>query len=315
MKRFIKKYKEFLIVLIILIIIIGVIIYKNKEFIIPEKTEDNVVENYEEENNNEDLDYSIINNCKYKSFLPTFESGYDYTQDMEYEDKIYHKAIYTYEEYQIYKDRWNDILDMTEKDFENSFMIITAVENTSMIGLTISNIYVENDILNIELDKYPDGVEYDEKNNCISIIIPNDMKKSIIKVTDARNKEKSNEQKYNWSNESIEGLTPISLENAIIIAKEYASTLPQINSYIGKEIDNLEKYTKVYDVQRTTVYPNNYWYITEGIIERELEVADYTRNVYEVTLVKEDDEMEIDRAVFYVDMYTGKVIGGRYMSD
>ena len=52
MKRFIKKYKEFLVVLIILIIILGVIIYKNKEFIIPEKIEDNVVENYEEENNN-----------------------------------------------------------------------------------------------------------------------------------------------------------------------------------------------------------------------------------------------------------------------
>ena len=55
--------------------------------------------------------------------------------------------------------------------------------------------------------------------------------------------------------------------------------------------------------------------IEDGIIERQLEVADFTRTVYEVILVKPDDDLEIERAFFYVDVYTGEVIAGMEMSD
>ena len=43
--------------------------------------------------------------------------------------------------------------------------------------------------------------------------------------------------------------------------------------------------------------------------------ANFERDVYEVILVAEDDEMEIERAIFDVDAYTGQVIGGRQMGD
>ena len=77
----------------------------------------------------------------------------------------------------------------------------------------------------------------------------------------------------------------------------------------------LNNYTKVYEVNKTETRPNNFWVIEDGIIERQLEVADFTRTVYEVILVKPDDDLEIERAFFYVDVYTGEVIAGMEMSD
>ena len=38
-------------------------------------------------------------------------------------------------------------------------------------------------------------------------------------------------------------------------------------------------------------------------------------DVYEIILVSEHDEMEIERAYFYVDVYTNCVIAGHYASD
>ena len=44
-------------------------------------------------------------------------------------------------------------------------------------------------------------------------------------------------------------------------------------------------------------------------------MADFERDVYEVILVSEDDELEVMRAFFYVDLYTNEVIAGREMAD
>ena len=77
----------------------------------------------------------------------------------------------------------------------------------------------------------------------------------------------------------------------------------------------LKDYTKVYQITKISTKPNNYWNITDGIIERQIKYASFMRNAYEVTLVSEKDEMEIERAIFCVDSYTGNVIGGREMSD
>lgn len=312
-----KKIQIFLKLLILLIIFLGIVFltkyYKN------ENNEDNQETKQEtEQETSIDPNIKYIGDCQYKEFIPTSEKQYDYTQDMEYEDKIYHKEILTYQEYTIYKDRWNEIIDMTEEDFNNKFMVITAVENTSMIGLTVSKIYAETDTLYIYLNNYPDGVQYDKAKACISIVIPKDMKRENIKVLDGRKIDAEKEEKdsiaekYGWVNESTEGLEAISFEDAITIAKDYAQELYNSHSYMGQY---LKDYTKVYDVQRTTVKPNNYWLIEEGIVERNFKQADYTRDVYEVTLVKPEDEVEAERAIFYVDMYTGKVIGGREMAE
>lgn len=312
-----KNKKVYIIVsILILLLVISVAVYSYKikskseikDTTINEKENIDIIDNI----NNEDM--KTIENCRYKAFSPKFENinGYDYTQDMEYKDKIYHKVITTFDEYVQYKNRWSDILNMAEDDFENSFMVITAIENTSMLGLTISNIYTNENTLFIELDSYKDNEEYDENETCISIIIPKNMKRENIEVKDIRTKQETAKYDYGWKNESTEGLSMISKDEAIEIAKKYAKELSTSNSLAGKWLAN---YTKVFEVSLTEVNPNNYWYITEGIIERNLVIADFKRVAYEVILLNKDDEVEVERAFFYVDAYTGQVIAGKEMSD
>ena len=70
---------------------------------------------------------------------------------MIYNEKIYYKKINDYSEYKVVKNRWEEIIDMQEEDFKNNFMIITAIENTSMQGLIVDKIEVDNDALYISL--------------------------------------------------------------------------------------------------------------------------------------------------------------------
>ena len=262
--------------------------------------------------NYEDEGIKKLNNCTYKHFKPSFENGYDYTQDMVYKDKIYYKLITEYDEYQTYQNRWNGICNMSKEDFDSKFMVITAIENTSMLGLTLSDIFVNKDTLYIDLDKYKDGEEYNKEETCISIVIPNELKASNIEPRDIRKVKETPEYTYGWQNEPTEGRTMIDKTEAVNIAKRYAQSLTKSSSLRGKY---LQGYTKLFEVRLIKKKPNNYWLIEDGIIERNLVQASFERDAYEVILVNEKDELEIERAIFYVDAYTGQVIGGMETGD
>ena len=311
------KKKYLLIIIICLLVIIGVSIYtvsKINKVTISSKNISEPIELADEiiENNPNAKKVNNQEECIYKHFSPSFENGYDYTDDMEYQGKVYYKKIENYDDYLVVRERWNDIIDISKEDFNNYFMIITAVENTSMADTTIANIYVDEDTLYINFDENPENGEYIYDKPCISILIPTNMNRETIKIADIRNKEKSPEEKYGWTNNPTDGLDEISKDEAIDTAIKYAKELKTSGSYMGKYLDN---YTKVYEVKKTTYHPNNYWLIEEGIVERNLETASFTRDVYEVTLVSTDDEMEVNRAYFYIDLYTGEVIAGREASD
>lgn len=165
----------------IIIIIIGIVLFftQNTNSEIWTK-EQNIIQNNEESSKK----------YEYKAFKPSFKNtsesthdDYDFTQDMIYKDKIYYKKINNYEEYSEIKARWNNILDMNKEDFKNNFMIITAVENTSMIGLTLDKIDTDNNGLYISLIHYEEGTNYDENETCISIKIQRDLERKNIYVT------------------------------------------------------------------------------------------------------------------------------------
>ena len=142
---------------------------------------------YNNENQNSLIAEEDKAQYKFKSFRPSFQDengqNYDFTHDMTWKDGIYHRKINDYEEYSKVKARWNDILDMEEKDFEENFMLITAVENTSMVGLTVDNVEAYNDGLYVSLIHYEDGVTFDDHETAISYIIPRTMERDNIYVT------------------------------------------------------------------------------------------------------------------------------------
>ncbi len=145
-------------------------------------------------------------NYEYKTFSPTFQNNYDFTQDMTYQTKenIYYKKIDNYSDYKVVKDRWNNILDMKEEDFEENFMLISAIENTSMLGLNLDKIEVDNNTLYVSLKlegklidedtisySREEGEEESYDKTCISYKISRSMERENIIVTrNLRNDEK-----------------------------------------------------------------------------------------------------------------------------
>lgn len=223
---------------------------------------------------------------------------------MQYKDKIYHKRISAYDEYLIYKNRWNSILNMSERDFDNSFMIITAIENTSMLGLTIENIWIAEDTLYIELDKYPEEVEYNENETCISIIIPKSMDRENIVVRRKDQIEKTPDEKYNWVNTSTEGLTPITKEDAKRI---WTDAFKNFN--VKYNPINYKEYTEIIDVIEDEVPPNSLFFQEDD----KYEVASFKRKVWVVKTKPHDGFL--DFLDVYIDMYTGYIIGGYIYGD
>lgn len=169
-----SKNKILIAIISIIIIIVGAIFFFTQTI-------------YNNENQNSLIAEEDKAQYKFKSFRPSFQDengqNYDFTHDMTWKDGIYHRKINDYEEYSKVKARWNDILDMEEKDFEENFMLITAVENTSMVGLTVDNVEAYNDGLYVSLIHYEDGVTFDDHETAISYIIPRTMERDNIYVT------------------------------------------------------------------------------------------------------------------------------------
>ena len=202
-----KNNKLLITIISIIIIIVGILVFftqnTNSKIIAEEQ---NSIQNIKE----------TSKKYEYKTFKPSFKKtsestydDYDFTQDMIYKDNIYYKKINNYEEYSEVKSRWDNILDMNKEDFENNFMVITAIENTSMLGLTIDKIDIDDKGLYISLIHYKDGVKFDENETCISIKISRDLEKENIYVTrNLRDNEKdmSEEMQLAEKDSTIENL-------------------------------------------------------------------------------------------------------------
>lgn len=200
-----KKNKILISIISIIIILIGILLFFTQNTNYKFETEKTSMFQSAEETSTK---------YEYKAFKPSFKKtsestydDYDFTQDMIYKDKIYYKKINSYDEYSEIKARWNNIIDMNEEDFENNFMIITAIENTSMEGLTLDKIDTDNDGLYISLIHYEEGKNYDENETCISIKIKRELERKNIYVTrNLRNNEKDMSEEMQLAEEdSLDG--------------------------------------------------------------------------------------------------------------
>lgn len=77
----------------------------------------------------------------------------DYSEDMIYNNEIYHKTILDYETYIKDKNKWPEIIEMTKEDFEEYFVVIIAGENYNTTGLYISDISTDENNIYINLNK------------------------------------------------------------------------------------------------------------------------------------------------------------------
>lgn len=80
-------------------------------------------------------------------------SNYEYNEDMKYYNGIYYKEITSYEMYLQDLKKWNELVEMTEEDFNNYFVLVLAGENYDTTGLYISDITIDEENLYIDLKK------------------------------------------------------------------------------------------------------------------------------------------------------------------
>lgn len=102
------------------------------------------------------------------------------------------------------------------------------------------------------------------------------------------------------------------------IAKDYLQEIAK-TSNVDWVKEYYSKFTIIYESKPVVgVHPNNYWEcVRDGIGTADVSSKgkSWTEDAYEVTLVRYDDDVQLERALVYINPKTGKVIAGREMGD
>lgn len=236
---------------------------------------------------------------------------YDYSQDMNYQDGIYFKKVTSFEEYKSYQQRWDNLIEMSQTDFETDFIIITAVENTSMIGLTVSNITTDEDTLYIEF--FQDTDSEDLENSIVSIRIPSEQNRDNIIL------KKVGVQPNNTEYTTLENLPKdYSKEDAIMDkcfvienGKILSSNEKQLDEFIEKSKQNENVFIRIvnYDssngITITDVeYKNGKYYVCRDNTRIKENQKIYYKTGNEIIVSRKKDTDDI--SVYLKDEYTNQ---------
>ena len=118
-------------------------------------------------------------------------------------------------------------------------------------------------------------------------------------------KQEDSNSEYNWTNESTEGKTEITKEQAIEIWKSEINNLGKNNNII-----NYRDYTVLLNIQKATQRPNSLFMQTDN---SNPVMANFTREVWQLETGETKDALQT--LVVYIDCYTGEIIGGRIAGD
>ena len=148
---------------------------------------------------------------------------------------------------------------------------------------------------------YMKTVNYSNKNSGTTNQVNNQ------NTVNTSNTQENSNSKYNWINESTEGKTAITEEQAINIWKKEISNLGKNNNII-----NYEDYTKLLSIQKSTQRPNSLFMQTDN---SNPVMADFTREVWQLETVEAETKGALQTLFVYIDCYTGKIVGGRIAGD
>lgn len=109
-----------------------------------------------------------------------------YEQDMnsyfEISDKeIYYKSIDNYNEYKQYKNKWENIKDIKETDFENNFVLV-LIATWRMPEITIENLKTDENTLYVYVSRNISEDAISKKEYMVSSIIPLEYYRKNIKI-------------------------------------------------------------------------------------------------------------------------------------
>lgn len=97
------------------------------------------------------------------------------------DQETYYKKINSYSEYLKYKEKWNNIVDMSDKDFEENFLIV-VIASWRMPGITITDIHSDENTLYVELDKKVTEEEIEKKEYMVSAMVAKELDRENVSV-------------------------------------------------------------------------------------------------------------------------------------
>lgn len=174
---------------------------------------------------------------------------YDYTQDMKYSNSMYYKKIYTFDEYIEAKKIWNNLVEMEENDFEQSFVVVLAGENYNTMNLYISDIYKTEQKLCIELRK---RISWDD-NTIVSGKIPKELDMEEIEIINIPNDVNVANQTKNIDSLTEEYTIEEALKDdcfVIKLNKIVSNNSERLNNFVNNCNKNIEDSIRIY-IQET----------------------------------------------------------------
>lgn len=180
--------------------------------------------------------------------------GYQYYKDMQCSEGIYYKRIYSYDEYIKATNIWHNLVEMNEKDFQESFVLIIAGQSYKTTGLYISDIYVKDKTTYVELrrkEKYLDApvisARVSKEFDCEDIVIKN---LPNVVLTDGKYKE----QGLITLDYSVEQ----ALDDGCFVVESYGKIISEDKEKLDRFIEKKEN-----DVLRIYKYGQDYFTIID----------------------------------------------------
>lgn len=194
--------------------------------------------------------YKFIQNSTSTDFKKN--QGYDYNQDMICNNGIYYKKIYTYEEYENAKKIWDNLVEIEKEEFKDYFIIILAGENYNTTGLYISDIYVKEPKLCIELRKKD---VWSEDDTVISTKLSKELNREQIDIINLPNNvDTSNKYKnidYITNDYTIEE----AIKDNCFVINEKNQVVSNDKEMLNDFVDNVNN--KIDDLIRICIYESN----------------------------------------------------------
>lgn len=173
---------------------------------------------------------------------------------------------------------------------------IIIITNIVLVLIIIGLIIYQENYINKKIEEINNNLEYlqaSANQQDIQISQITDKQRELEQKEYLNNIESEAEKSF--ENPSTDGITPITKDEAKKIWEEYLTNTISVN------INDYD----VSEINTTMVAPNNCFTANGGPFI----TADFERSAYLLRYVKKD---KLEEIIGYVDMYTGKVIGGAY---
>ena len=166
--------KKIIIFLILIVLIIGSLVFlyfnnnssKNETETTSENTENvTSLQNDESKFTSSNITYQINDNILLSDYKTI--------------NRFYYRVIKDYQTYLDTKDNFNNILEVSEKDFENNFMILVITENVPVNGLIFDNLSADDSSLTLN---YVINSSDRDTQTGTSILVSNELYRDTINI-------------------------------------------------------------------------------------------------------------------------------------